>query len=571
MKAPTTDGAPPGGITIDNSGGVAQGTWPTSTSVSGFEGSEYQYHAAGSGADTFTWPLNATGTYEVYANWTAHANRASDAQYTIHHSGGSDSVSVNQQQNGGQWNLLGTFTLDAASSITLTDQANGYVVADAILLTPVGAPPNTATWAPTLPADGRYEVYAKWTAHANRASNAQYTVHHADGTTPVVVNQQQNGGQWNLLGTFNFTAGNTARVELTDQADGYVIADAVSFVPESAPPNSVTWSPGLAAGGEYEVYAKWTAHANRATNAQYTVHHAAGDSTVTVNQRQNGGQWNLLGTFTLDAASSITLTDQADGYVIADAIRLVGSTQGPTGSGIFYIYTDHLGTPQQLTDESGTVVWSAQYEPFGEAAVNEDPDGDGNPMVFNLRFPGQYYDEETGLHYNYFRDYDPGTGRYLTADPLGIIRNPMALVIPGAGYLIEPLNHLYVYVDGNPIGSFDSLGLARVKVYEIRSGVQMFWWADLFKDNSGPSSHFHERNRITWTAEASANCVFSGTSTEIVNGPTQLFGTHIEWWQATHTTWEYTSSGSGCPCKLTDYKVENKDIYFPHPGDKSLD
>ena len=129
-----------------------------------------------------------------------------DAKYTIHHSGGSDTVSVNQKQNGGQWNLLGTYTLDSNSTVDLSSIANGYVIADAITILPAGTPPTvipqgeTATWAPNT--SGDYAIYAKWTAHANRATDAKYTIQHSGGSDTVAVNQQQNGGQWNLLGTY---------------------------------------------------------------------------------------------------------------------------------------------------------------------------------------------------------------------------------------------------------------------------------------------------------------------------------------------------------------------------------
>ena len=111
---------------------------------------------------------------------------------------------------------------------------------------------------------------------------------------------------------------------------------------------------------------------------------------------------------------------------------------------VYYYHNDHLGTPQVLTDEAGAVVWEAEYRPFGEAVINNDPDGDGRPIQNNLRFPGQYYDEESGLHYNWNRYYEPETGRYLQPDPIGL--QPSEI-------------NLYLYAHGNPIAFVDPMGL----------------------------------------------------------------------------------------------------------------
>ncbi len=105
---------------------------------------------------------------------------------------------------------------------------------------------------------------------------------------------------------------------------------------------------------------------------------------------------------------------------------------------LYYYHNDHLGTPQILTNESGTVSWKAVYTPFGEAEISiltvENP----------FRLPGQYYDPETGLHYNYFRYYNPQIGRYITPDPIGL----------------EGGINLFAYVDGNPLWFIDRLGLS---------------------------------------------------------------------------------------------------------------
>lgn len=83
--------------------------------------------------------------------------------------------------------------------------------------------------------------------------------------------------------------------------------------------------------------------------------------------------------------------------------------------GVLYFYqNDHLGTPQRLIKTNGKVVWHADYKVFGETLITS------NEIENNLRFPGQYYDEETGSYYNFHRDYDPSLGRYLESDPIGL-------------------------------------------------------------------------------------------------------------------------------------------------------
>lgn len=111
---------------------------------------------------------------------------------------------------------------------------------------------------------------------------------------------------------------------------------------------------------------------------------------------------------------------------------------------VYYVYTDHLATPRVIADSAtGAVVWSwIDADPFGMTPPNEAASG-GSNFTFNMRFPGQYFDRETGLHYNYFRDYDPSTGRYIESDPVGL----------RAGV------NTYGYVSGNPVSLSDPNGL----------------------------------------------------------------------------------------------------------------
>ncbi|MCB1586734.1 MAG: RHS domain-containing protein [Xanthomonadales bacterium] len=131
-------------------------------------------------------------------------------------------------------------------------------------------------------------------------------------------------------------------------------------------------------------------------------------------------------------------------------VRTVYSGGVTSSVDIYYILTDHLNTPRKVTNSTGTVLWSWQSNAFGSTPADMDVDGDGTNFQFNLRFPGQFFDTESGQHYNYFRDYEPATGRYLESDPIGL-RGDW---------------NTYLYVGGNPLSSIDLLGLCSIKVCE---------------------------------------------------------------------------------------------------------
>ena len=108
----------------------------------------------------------------------------------------------------------------------------------------------------------------------------------------------------------------------------------------------------------------------------------------------------------------------------------------------YYIDTDHLGTPQELTDSEGRLQWAGHYRAWGELAKATDSNGDAANVEMPLRFQGQYCDAETGLHYNRHRYYDPQLGRFTAQDPISL-----------AGGV-----NLYQYAP-NPVQWVDPLGL----------------------------------------------------------------------------------------------------------------
>ncbi|MFI5678787.1 DUF6531 domain-containing protein [Streptomyces cellulosae] len=148
----------------------------------------------------------------------------------------------------------------------------------------------------------------------------------------------------------------------------------------------------------------------------------------------------------------VTLTWDHQGLrPIAQTERIITAADAPQkeiDSRFFAIVTDLVGTPSELIDEHGDIAWHTRTTLWGTTAWAAD-----STTYTPLRFPGQYYDPETGLHYNYFRHYDPETARYLTADPLGLTPAP------------NPATYVH-----NPNAWSDSLGLAPTECPAWRNG-----------------------------------------------------------------------------------------------------
>jgi RHS repeat-associated protein len=188
--------------------------------------------------------------------------------------------------------------------------------------------------------------------------------------------------------------------------------------------------------------------------ASITLTATASDSDGTITQVEffHGGT-NLIATlttapYTYDWANvgtgSYALTAKAtDNSGSATTSAPVNVTvSAPPQQALYYIHPDHLNTPRVITNQAQQVVWRwDQDDPFGANMANENPSGLGS-FTCNLRFPGQYFDKETNLHYNYFRDYSPEIGRYIQSDPIR---------------LNGGLN-TYAYVGGNPLTRIDPTG-----------------------------------------------------------------------------------------------------------------
>ena len=152
--------------------------------------------------------------------------------------------------------------------------------------------------------------------------------------------------------------------------------------------------------------------------------------------------------FVYDEAGHLIGEYNAAGNIVEETVWMgdipVATLQfGTSALKTYYVHTDHLNTPRRITNRNtNVIVWRWDSDPFGNGAAVQNPQGSVT-VTYNLRFPGQYYDSESGLNYNYSRYYDPAAGRYVESDPIGL----------RAGV------NTYAYANGNPIIYTDPLGL----------------------------------------------------------------------------------------------------------------
>ena len=181
-------------------------------------------------------------------------------------------------------------------------------------------------------------------------------------------------------------------------------------------------------------------------------------------QLQRGGDHlDLLGNHLCAAVEAGEAAADAAGATQRDYIWLgdlpVMVVDNVAGAPVMYaVHTDHLGRPVVITKPDSSWAWSAAYKPFGETLALY-----ATNTTMDIRFPGQWFQLESGLAYNWHRHYDATTGRYLQPDPLGFVDGP----------------GVYGYAGGNPLGRVDSEGL------ETRA-VQRFQLNLMANTNSRP-------------------------------------------------------------------------------------
>jgi RHS repeat-associated protein len=171
-------------------------------------------------------------------------------------------------------------------------------------------------------------------------------------------------------------------------------------------------------------------NANRLVQVQSTGATIGAYAVNAMGQRVSKTAAGAMTLFVYDEQGHLVGEYDSVGNLIQETVWLEGlpvATLRPTGAGnptpiaMYYVHADHLGSPRAMTRPSDNALmwlWD-NLDPFGNNAANENPSGQG-VFRYALRFPGQYYDAETGTHYNMARDYDSTVGRYEQSDPIGL-------------------------------------------------------------------------------------------------------------------------------------------------------
>lgn len=356
-----------------------------------------RFHGPGTGAATARWTFQglAIGSYDVYASWGAHPNRASDAPFTISAGGAAATVRMNQelapndiQAQGVSWERLGTANVGADGQlvVTLSDAANEYVSSDAILVRP-GSPAVVTDVTVSGPTDVSENSSASFQAIASFDNGSQQDVTSLAVWTEnctaatissggVLTTSEVSADEFcQVTATYSGVSGNHT-VTIRDQAAtpdriiddgdiGYVEmggewfdsgvtgtfnGDSRFHAPGTGSASAIWTFSGLNPAA-YEVFASWGAHPNRASNARFNVSGGAQSINVVVNQelvpndiQAQGTSWERLTTINVDSGGRlvVTLTDLANEYISADAILVrpgtplvaaeLGSFGGSSGS-----------------------------------------------------------------------------------------------------------------------------------------------------------------------------------------------------------------------------------------------
>ena len=408
---------------IDNtdSGFLTVGSWGVSSFTPGYYGGDYKYAAAGSGSKKATWLFSVpAGWHDISARWAAFDNRASNAIYRVYNNSVEIGMQVfDQRIDGGRFKVFDSAYLVEAGTleVVLTDNADGYVIADAVQLVFLGSggnlAPNGVIETPAGDVTIAVGETVNFTGTGNDPDNDLPLSYNWDFGDPAITDATvEDPGlvQFNNQGSFTVTFTATDSQGLSDPTPDTVVVNVQTLSPSVIVDNNdagfstvgswgrSSFTPGYyasdyryaaagsgsrqaiwlfsVAAGQHDISARWAAFDNRASNAVYRVYNNGVEIGMQVfDQRIDGGQFKVFDSaYVVEAGTlEVVLTDNADGYVIADAVQLVflgsGGNLAPNGV---------IETP------AGDVT-IAVGETVNFTGTGNDPDND-LPLSYNWNF-----------------------------------------------------------------------------------------------------------------------------------------------------------------------------------------
>lgn len=376
--------APASGLIVVDNGGPgtsSTGTWLVSGGVA-YYGTPSVYAKDGP-TYTYAASLPAAGVYRVYAWWTVVSSRSGSVPYDIQHAAGTSTVTVDQRVLGGQWNLLGTYAFSTTARVTIRAVGTASTCADAVAFELAGPPnsppiaridgisPNPATrgepvefrgsgsdpdgdpiaayaWESSL--DGALSTSASFATSSLSAGvhTISFAVQDAKGVWSEPARETLEvravGGETIVLDNGAPGTSFTGTWTVSGGADPYppAVPGATSLYARNGA--TYTYAFQVPVPGTYDVFAWWTEWPSRSAAVPYDIQHSGGTATVTVNQKTNGGKWNLLGTYTFGATARVTIRAVGSDTTCADAVALAFSeTQLPPPT-VFTIDNGEAGT-----------------------------------------------------------------------------------------------------------------------------------------------------------------------------------------------------------------------------------
>lgn len=371
-------------VIVDNgdSGTFSTGTWRLSGGSLPY-GDDSLWARDGA---TYTWQFDSqpAGIYEVLMWWSQWPSRATEIDVDINYYSDSDIVTINQYENTGQWNSLGTYYFDSTGSVTII-AAYGSTVstcADAVWFrlisenTPPAAYIDSITPNPAEPAelieftghgqdsDGNIAAYSWESSIDGNLSDANSfsTDTLSEGVHTIYFEVQDDHGIWSQPASEVLIVGSLPVETIVDNRDADTSQTGTWQVSDGADPygtdsvwsrdgGTFTWYFTPPQTGEYEVSMWWTQWSSRSTNVPVNIEHSENTDTVYVNQQQDGGQWNSVGTYYFNAETSYAITvisQPSPSSTCADAVKfdLLQTNKQPTA------YIDSITpNPAELEDD----------------------------------------------------------------------------------------------------------------------------------------------------------------------------------------------------------------------------